>query len=222
MERQLSIVIDGPAGAGKSTVARLLAGELGYRYLDTGATYRAVALVAKNEGINMTMRDRLADLCSRVQIAFVADEQGQTVYVDGEDVTEAIRDPEVGMLASSISQEEVVRNALVGLQRTLGGPGTVAEGRDMGTVVFPDADLKFYLDADLHVRGTRRYKEFVKKGIAADVVEVVDETESRDRNDSQRELSPLRQAADAIYVDSTNMTPDEVVGAMLAEVDKKM
>ena len=217
----LIVTIDGPAGAGKSTVARILAKRLGCRYLDSGATYRVVALLAQRRGVDPQDDGVLARLCEEVQIEFQEGEGGQRVMVGGEDVTEEIRRPEVGMGASFLSQRKVVREAMARLQRRLARGGVVAEGRDMGTVVFPEAQVKFYLDATLKERARRRYRELKERGREADFASVLEEIRQRDHQDSTRELSPLRQAPDAVRIDSTHLSPEEVVQRMLEVIRER-
>ena len=221
MAEKLLIVIDGPAGAGKGTVARILARKLGYTYLDSGATYRVVALKAKEEGITPEMTEELGKLCAQIEMKFENTEEGQRVYSEGRDVTEAIRTPEISMLASRISQERVVREAMAKLQRKLGGPGVVAEGRDMGSVVFPEAEVKFYLDATPQERGRRRYRELLARGVTTTLARVIEESVKRDQDDQNRKVAPLRMAQGAVYIDSTGMTPEAVVQTMLMEIDKR-
>jgi len=221
MAKKQVIVIDGPAGAGKSTVARMLAGQLGYRYLDTGALYRVVALAAYRKGIALDETDRVERMCREVRIQIEEGNDHQHVYLDGDDVTEAIRTPEMSIMASRISQRHGVREAMLRLQRELGRSGVVAEGRDMGTVVFPEADVKFFLDADPDERGVRRHRELLGKGFPASLSRITEETARRDEEDRRRDIAPLRQAPDAIYIDSTHMTPDEVVATMMEHIKAK-
>ncbi len=216
--KKLLITIDGPAGAGKTTVSRALADRLGYRYIDTGALYRAVALAVKTRGSNPENDAELKRLCSELELAFVQKEAGLCLFLNGEDITDRIRTAEITMLASAISARPVVREYLLDLQRNLGKEkGAVFEGRDMGTVVFPDADLKFFLDASTRTRALRRYDELKTK--SSQTLEEVDlDIQRRDRNDSTRELAPLKPAQDALMVDSTDLSVAEVVDLMVSHI----
>jgi CMP/dCMP kinase len=217
---QLVIAIDGPSGAGKSTVAKLLAGRLGYVYIDTGAMYRAVGWKAMKDGIDPSDEKALARLCEGVEVAIRHDASGQKVFVNGIDVTGEIRTPEMGMMASAVSRSPSVRARLLTLQRKLGaGGGVVMDGRDIGTVVFPDADRKFYLDASAEERGRRRYQELKEKGMTVDLAAITSEILARDLQDSSREHAPLRKAPDARYVDSSALNIEEVVALMLTAVE---
>jgi cytidylate kinase len=220
--KRLIIGIDGPSGAGKSTVARSLARRLGYVYLDTGAMYRAVALKAKEKSIPPDDETALFSLASSLQISFVAQKEGTHVLCDGQDVTEGIRLPEISRLASEISKRRAVREALVQKQREMGRGGRVVlEGRDIGTVVFPEADTKFYLDAETEERARRRFKELVEKGVEVNFKETLEEVSQRDHNDMSRELSPLKKADDAIFIDSTHRSVEEVVEEMVRIINER-
>ena len=216
--KKLLITIDGPAGAGKTTVSRALADRLGYRYIDTGALYRAVALAVKTRGTNPENDAELKGLCAELELAFVLVEAGLRLFLNGEDITDHIRTAEITMLASAISARLVVRQYLLDLQRNLGKEkAAVFEGRDMGTVVFPDADLKFFLDATTRTRALRRYDE-VKSQSTQTLEEVDLDIQRRDRNDSTRELAPLKPAQDAIVIDSTDLSVAEVVELMVSYI----
>ncbi len=217
----LVIAIDGPSGAGKSTVARLLAQRLGYIYIDTGALYRAIGWKTKKEGLDPSDESVLADLCKRTEVTIKQDNSDPRFYVDGHDVTGDIRTPEMGMMASVVSKSPAVRDRLLTMQRELGNNGgVVMDGRDIGTVVFPDADLKFYLEANAEERGKRRYLELQGKGMDVDLAQITREIRDRDHQDSARSISPLRKADDAFLVDSTSLSIDQVIDRMLAEMKK--
>jgi cytidylate kinase len=221
-KKGLVIAIDGPSGAGKSTVARRLAKRLGYTYIDTGAMYRAIGWKAKQEGIDPANETALAGLCGRIQVLLTNDADDPRIAVDGIDVSEAIRTPEMGMMASAVSKSPAVRARLLSLQRDLGARGgVVMDGRDIGTVVFPDAEVKFYLDASPEERGRRRYRELSAKGMEVDLDRITRELRERDRQDSGRAIAPLKRAEDAVLIDSSDREIDEVVEAMLANVMKK-
>lgn len=219
MTRKLVIAIDGPAGAGKTTVSRALADRLGYTYVDTGALYRGVAYEAKAAGITADDDDRLEMLCARLDLKFVKTESGTRLYSADKDITDSIRTPEMSMLASTVSARPMVRKALLGVQRKMGAEkAAVFEGRDMGTVVFPDADVKFFLTADLKARALRRYQELsaIKPQQLKDVES---DMKTRDENDSTRNIAPLKPAADAIIIDSSSISVQEVIEKMLAHID---
>jgi cytidylate kinase len=221
-KKGLVIAIDGPSGAGKSTVARRLAKRLGYTYIDTGAMYRAIGWKAKQEGIDPANETALAGLCGRIQVLLTNDADDPRIAVDGIDVSEAIRTPEMGMMASAVSKSPAVRARLLSLQRDLGARGgVVMDGRDIGTVVFPDAEVKFYLDASPEERGRRRYRELSAKGMEVDLDRITREIRERDHQDSGRAIAPLKRAEDAVLIDSSDREIDEVVEAMLANVRKK-
>jgi cytidylate kinase len=221
-KKGLVIAIDGPSGAGKSTAARLLANRLGYIYIDTGAMYRAVGWKAKQEGIDATKEGLLADLCARSLVTIKKDNNDPRFYVDGIDVTGEIRTPEMGMMASLVSKSPAVRARLLVLQRELGGNGgVVMDGRDIGTVVFPDADVKFFLDASAEERGKRRYLELKAKGMDVDCAQITREIQERDQQDSGRDIAPLKKADDALLIDSTSLSIDEMLDRMLSVIQKK-
>ena len=222
-EQKIIIAIDGPAGAGKSTVAARLADRLGLPYLDTGAMYRAVALIALRDGLTPDLDDqgalRVAELMAGSSIDFSADRGGTKILVDGEDVSTEIRSPECSMMASAVSALGAVRNALVPLQRKLGMEhGGVMEGRDIGTVVFPDADLKIFLTASSEERARRRYQDLVRRDSETSLEEVQNDQNRRDRQDTSRAESPLQVARGSVVVDTTGMTLEEVVDRLFEDV----
>ncbi len=210
------VAIDGPTGAGKSTVAQVLAQRLGFRYVDTGAMYRSVAWAARQQGIDINDEGAVAALAHSLKIAFLPSGAGQRVEANGVDVTEAIRSPEVSDAASIVSAHPAVRKALVTLQRQLGRDGgVVMEGRDIGTVVFPDAELKVYLTATPESRARRRYEELRARGAEVTLAALARAEEERDRRDSTRDLSPMRPAPDAIVIDTTQQPVETIVERIL-------
>jgi len=215
------VTIDGPAGAGKSTVGKMLARALRYLYLDTGAMYRAVAVRVQQTGINPDDEKALTNLCRNITISFRRKDDKQRVILNGEDVTAKIREPEIGWLASKVSIKRPVREAMVKQQREIGTKGKiVAEGRDTGTVVFPGAPYKFYLTATPGERARRRHQELRAKGLSPEFKGVEKEMAARDAQDSSRDLAPLRPALDAVIIDSTGLTPQEIVKAMVQMIKK--
>jgi len=215
------IAIDGPAGAGKSTVAKLLAQKLKFLYLDTGAMYRALTLKVLTEKIDIKDNARIIQLASESSIDLINNPDGTLkVLLDGVDVSSAIRQPKITQFVSEIAKIGDVRKVMVGLQRKLGKQGdAVLDGRDIGTVVFPQADKKFYVDADFKERVKRRHKEALGLGQDLTFEDVSSDLSNRDQIDSNRAVAPLKKADDAIYVDTTNMTIEEVVERLLKEVN---
>ncbi len=225
------IAIDGPAGAGKSTVARSLADRLGLVLLDTGALYRAIALAAKRAELSFDDEDAVGALAQTIANdhalgleADAASYKGVKVTLGGEDVSLAIREPDISMGASRVSAIPAVRGALLDLQRNLATrpntKGAVAEGRDIGTVVFPEATVKFFLTASLEIRARRRQDELEAKGISQAFDTTMQEVAQRDKQDSEREIAPLRQADDAVLVDSSGRSVDDIVREMVAAVER--
>jgi cytidylate kinase len=218
--KKLLITIDGPAGAGKTTVSRALADRLGYRYIDTGALYRGVALAAKIKRVDPENNVELKQLCCGLKLALLENKGGLRLFLNGEDITDRIRTPEVTMLASAVSAKPAVRDYLLDLQKNLGREkAAVFEGRDMGTVVFPDADVKFFLEASARTRALRRYEE-LKFKTRQSLDEVERDIQRRDHNDSSRDVAPLKPAQDAIIIDSTDLSIAEVVGRMVTYIKK--
>ncbi len=220
--RGLVIAIDGPSGAGKSTIARLLAARLGYLQIDTGAMYRAAALLLSRSGLDLADGDGVARFCDALRVRLETEDGVQRVFANGEDVSAQIRTPEVSLLTSRVSALKPVRDALLLAQREMGRQGgVVLEGRDIGTVVFPDADLKFFLSASPEVRGRRRYDELIARGEQTTLAETIAAVVQRDQQDSMREIAPLRKADDAVEVDSSHLGIEQVVACMESYVRAK-
>ena len=218
----LIIAIDGPSAAGKSTLAKRLAKDLGFTYLDTGGMYRALALKVLREGIDIGNDGALTELIGRTAIDLVVTEGKLKVLLDGEDVSHEIRTPEVSQMASKASTLEMVRRWMLVLQRGFGRRGNVvAEGRDIGTVVFPDAEVKIYLDASAQERARRRVEELRQAGRQVSLDETLREMWERDKRDSERDLAPLRKADDAIAIDSTSVDAEALAQRVMQQIRKK-
>ena len=217
--RGIVIAIDGPSGAGKSTISRALSQALGYLEIDTGAMYRAMAWLARHDGVDLANEEAVEQFSHKADVSLSLFDGKTIVTVNGIDVTDEIRTPAISMLTSSIAALAPVRQAMTTLQRKIGADGgVVLDGRDIGTVVFPDAELKFFLSASAEERGRRRFLELQHKGVQNTLEETINDVTERDRKDSERALAPLRQADDAIVIDSTGISIDEVVTRMMQEV----
>lgn len=215
----INIAIDGPAGAGKSSVAKAVAAKLGFIYVDTGALYRSIGVNALRHGIKTDDADAVIALLPETKVELRYIDGAQRVFLNGEDVSEAIRMPEASMAASNVSAIPAVRTFLLDLQRDMAkNNNVIMDGRDIGTVILPDAQYKFFLTASAQVRADRRFKELKEKGIDVDYNALLEEIIQRDYNDSHRETAPLRQADDAILIDSSNMTLEESINAIADRV----
>jgi cytidylate kinase len=218
----LIIAIDGPSGAGKSTLAKRLAKELRFIYLDTGARYRALALKVLRQGVDLADDARLEDLIRRTDIDLQENHGRLEVLLDGVNVADEIRTPEVSQMASKVSALRQVRARMLELQRAMGRRGSVvAEGRDIGTVIFPEAEVKVFLDASVCERARRRYDELKVAGRAVDLDETRREIEERDKRDSERDVAPLRKADDAMLIDSSKVNADQVAAMVLTRIQNE-
>lgn len=218
----MKIAIDGPAGAGKSTISKATAKRLGFIYIDTGAMYRAVGLAAVRRGINTTDSDAVISILDDINITLSYDESGQQIFLNGENVSDDIRLPEISVAASNVAVIPSVRLKLVELQRELAAHNDVLmDGRDIGTYVLPDAEVKIFLTASVEERAKRRYRELLGKGIKADITEVKTDMEYRDKNDSEREFAPLKPAEDSIVLDNTDLSLEQSVNKICEIVEAR-
>ena len=212
-----NIAIDGPAGAGKSTIAKLVAKEKGYIYVDTGAMYRWLAIHFLDKGIRAEDTDKIIEACEDAQVTIRYEDGVQQVYLNGQNITSRLRDEEVGNMASKSSPVPEVRKKLLELQQGLAREqDVIMDGRDIGTCVLPEADVKVYLTASVETRAKRRYDELTEKGIACNLDEIAKDIAERDERDMTRKTAPLKQAEDAVLIDSSHMTIEEVVAAITA------
>jgi len=217
------IAIDGPSGAGKGTLSQLVARHLGYCLLDSGALYRLTALSATRKGVDLSSEADVAQVAANLDVKFDVAGEATRILLEGDDVTRAIREESVGMNASLVAAYPMVRAALLQRQRDFAqAPGLVADGRDMGTTVFPQAQVKIFLTASAAARAERRYKQLAEKGVAVDMAELINDIEARDERDTNRSSSPLRPAEDAYILDSTSLTIEQVLEEILARVGSRL
>lgn len=215
-----NVAIDGPAGAGKSTIAKLVAKEKGYVYVDTGAMYRGLAIHFLENGIEAEETEKIVEACKDADVTIRYEDGQQQVYLNGKNITAKLREEVVGNMASKSSAIPEVRAKLLELQRELARKeNVIMDGRDIGTCVLPDADVKVFLTASVETRAKRRYDELVEKGVSCDLEEIARDIAERDERDSTREIAPLKQAEDAVLVDSSHMTIEEVVAAIVKLCD---
>lgn len=220
---KLKIAIDGPSGSGKSTLAKNIARALGLVYVDTGALYRTVGLYASRCGIAIDDAAKVAALLDGARVSLRYSDGTQRVYLGDEDVTELIRTPEISMYASAVSKVPAVRKYLLEVQKKMASEGgVVMDGRDIGTVIMPDADVKLFMDTDMQTRAQRRYEEMSQKGIESTKEEVLRDMVRRDKNDSERDISPLTPADDAIFLDNSRMEPEETLAAALKIINDRL
>ena len=212
----MNIAIDGPAGAGKSTIAKKVAAKLNFVYVDTGAMYRSIALYVIRNGADPDSEVDMANALDKIDVSIAYEDGTQHIFLNGEDVSTAIRQEEVGNMASKVATKAAVRAKLLDLQRNLAASqDVIMDGRDIGTFVLPQAEVKIYLTASVEERADRRYKELVEKGQTPDLEQIKKDIEARDYQDMHRDIAPLKQAEDAILIDSSDMTIDEVVGEII-------
>ena len=220
------IAVDGPAGSGKGTITKSVANKIGFAKLDTGALYRCVTLETINNKIDLNDISKIVDIARNMQVKFIKNENSNEldyVFLNGKEVTKDIRSNEVNNIISNISTIKELREEMLNIQRKMAeNQNTIMEGRDIGTVVFPNADLKIYLNADIEERAKRRYKENIEKGIDTTYEEVLNILKNRDKIDMEREVAPLKKAEDAIEIDSTNMTIEEVTNEIVRLYNEKL
>jgi len=216
MKKYFNLAIDGPAGAGKSTIAKEVAKRLGFIYVDTGAMYRAVGLYYINKNIDVENEEEVNKVLDDINVEFKIMDDGIKLFLNGDDITDKIRTQEVSNAASKVSVHKLVREKMVSMQQEIAKKNNIVmDGRDIGTVVLPDADLKIFLTASVEERANRRYKEYIDKGLEADLEQIKKEIEERDYRDTHRDNSPLREADDAIHLDSTGMEIEEEINYIL-------